>query len=147
MELPSGHQCERCGCNGQLPSVNVMRGPWHLGEVCWACKLCNAWLDIHYLRRTCIHHASCKHHWTVEVHAGFSSHKLGPLEKTRANTVVTQLNCLLKVFSTPFHMAGDAHEWFHEHDSQISLFLRTLLSHDVNPTERLWDEIEKRYFK
>lgn len=80
-----------------------------------------------HLRRTCIHHATCKHRWAVEVHAGFSLLKLGPLEKTTTNIVVTQPNCLLKVLSAPFHMAGDAHEWFPAHDKSNQLISATSL--------------------
>lgn len=44
-------------------------------------------------------------------------------------------------------MAGDAHECFPEHDSQICLFRGPLQTHDANPAEHLWDEIEKWYSK
>lgn len=49
--VPSGAahwpSVERWGCNRQLPTVNLMSRPWHLGEVYWTCTLCHAWLDFH----------------------------------------------------------------------------------------------------
>lgn len=110
---------EHYSCNKPLPSVNMMRRPWHMEEVYWACTLCNAWLDIH--------------HWIWREPASILKTSLN-CEST-CRILMAQIRAYRKlqqkwwwlmglpIESAIFHMAGDAHEWFHEHDNQISSFL------------------------